>query len=106
METFHSIRNIEAGEELTVSYLSGISVRHERQAQLKSWGFQCSCSACKETPEGNMLERQLYRLALLSRGLEIGVPSTLSFEKKLGTHGKMAALLRSVGHEGKLLHQW
>jgi hypothetical protein len=53
-----------------------------------------------------MLERQLCRMALLSRGLEIGVPSTLSYEKRLGLHGKIAALLRSVGHEGKLLHQW
>jgi hypothetical protein len=106
METFHSIREIEAGEELTISYLSGISVRDERQAQLKSWGFQCRCSACKDTPKGIMLERQLCRMALLSRGLEIGVPSTLSYEKRLGLHGKIAALLRSVGHEGKLLHQW
>jgi hypothetical protein len=75
METFHSIRYIEAGEEVTISYISGISVRDVRQAQLKSWGFQCSCSACEDTPEGNILERQLRRLALLSRGLEIGVPS-------------------------------
>jgi hypothetical protein len=86
METFHSTRDIEAGEELTISYVSGISVRDERQAQLKSWGFQCSCPACEDTSEGNILERQLCRLALLSRGIEVG--------------------LRSVGYEGKLLHQW
>jgi hypothetical protein len=105
METFHSIRDIEAGEELTISYLSGISVRDERQAQLKSWGFQCSCPACKDTQEGNSLEQKLFRLVILSRELEVNVPGTLSYEKTLGTHGKMAALLRSVGHEGKLLHQ-
>jgi SET domain-containing protein len=34
METFHSIRDIEAGEELTVSYLSDTCARNERQARL------------------------------------------------------------------------
>jgi SET domain-containing protein len=49
METFHSIRDIEAGEELTISYISGFCVHDERQAQLKKWGFQCSCPACRDT---------------------------------------------------------
>lgn len=106
METFHNIRDIQAGEELTISYISGISMRHERQAQLKKWGFQCRCPACEDTQEGNALEKELCRLTLLNRALEVNVPSTHLYEKMLDTYKKMAALLRSIGHEGKLLHQW
>ncbi|OCK73120.1 hypothetical protein K432DRAFT_387550 [Lepidopterella palustris CBS 459.81] len=65
METFHSIREIEAGEELTISYLSGTCVRDERQAQLNKWGFQCKCPACQDTTDGNNTEQQLAQIVIL-----------------------------------------
>jgi SET domain-containing protein len=105
MDTFHSIRDIEAGEELTVSYISGFSVRDQRQAQLNKWGFQCKCLACKEIPDGNKLEQKLVRLALLSRELETADSHILPNKNTLKKHQKMAAIMCSAGLVGKSLHQ-
>ncbi|KAK7178113.1 SET domain-containing protein 5 [Paraphaeosphaeria sporulosa] len=104
METFHSIRDVEAGEELTVSYLSDTCVRDKRQARLNKWGFQCKCPACQNTSNGNKMEQQLAQLATLSQELEMAIPGTIVSIKTLNTHRKMAALLRSVGLVGKPLH--
>jgi SET domain-containing protein len=105
MDIFHSIREIEAGEELTVSYTSGFCVRGQRKAQLNKWGFQCRCSACKETPDGNKLEQQLVRLALLSREPGMAVSNILPNKNTLKMHQKMAAIMCSAGFVGKSLHQ-
>ena len=43
------IRDVEASEELTVSYVLGICSRSERRARLSKWGFECTCSACEDT---------------------------------------------------------
>jgi SET domain-containing protein len=106
METFHSIRDIEAGEELTVSYLSDTCVRDQRQARLNKWGFQCKCPACQNTANGNKIEQHLAKLATLSQELERAMLGTFASIKILNTHQKMAALLRSVGLVGKPLHNW
>lgn len=46
--TIHSLRAIEAEEELTLSYLEPFAtVREQRQAKLKEgYGFECACPAC------------------------------------------------------------
>ncbi|KAF2686179.1 TPR domain protein [Lentithecium fluviatile CBS 122367] len=103
-ETFHSIRDIEPDEELTVSYVSGMCVRAERQAQLNKWGFQCKCPACQDTPDGNKIEQQLTRLAMLRQELEMAAPVSLPSKKNLDTHRKMAALMHSTGLVGKYLN--
>ncbi|KAK4167209.1 SET domain-containing protein 5 [Cladorrhinum sp. PSN259] len=42
-----AVRDINPGEELTVSYIYGRNVRAERQKQLSSiWGFDCTCTQC------------------------------------------------------------
>ncbi|GAB1310619.1 SET domain-containing protein 5 [Madurella fahalii] len=41
-----AVRDIQPGEELTISYIYGQAVKSERQTQLKAWGFDCSCSQC------------------------------------------------------------
>jgi len=41
-----AVRDIAPGEELTVSYIYGKSIRAERQSQLQEWGFTCTCSQC------------------------------------------------------------
>ncbi|KAK6189334.1 hypothetical protein LQW54_013373 [Pestalotiopsis sp. IQ-011] len=43
----HAIRDIEPGEELTISYLDSFRVREVRQQRAHaSWGFACTCSQC------------------------------------------------------------
>lgn len=105
METFHNIREIEASEELTVSYLSGICVGDERQAQLNKWGFQCKCPACQNTSNGDQIEQQFFQIAMLSQELEMAA-SFFPSMKILDAHRKMAALMHSTGLVGKHLHQW
>lgn len=105
-ETFHSIRDIEAGEELTVSYLPGMCARAERQERLKQWGFQCTCVACQDTPKGKMLEKQLVQIAKLGGELELTVPGLVSPRRTLEKYQKMAALMRSTGLVGKALNNW
>ena len=44
----HAVRDIAAGEELTISYLDSFSTQAERKSRARgSWGFDCSCSQCR-----------------------------------------------------------
>ncbi|KAI0206406.1 hypothetical protein F4808DRAFT_118711 [Astrocystis sublimbata] len=43
----HAVRDIAAGEELTISYLDALQVRSARQERTRdSLGFACSCAQC------------------------------------------------------------
>ncbi|KAK7970572.1 Het domain protein [Apiospora saccharicola] len=43
----HAVRDIQPGEELTISYLDSFRARSVRQARARaSWGFSCGCSQC------------------------------------------------------------
>jgi hypothetical protein len=44
------VRDIPAGEELTISYIYGQALQAERQSQLNAWGFACSCKQCTLPP--------------------------------------------------------
>jgi hypothetical protein len=44
----YATRNIKAGEELFVSYISLLLSRQDRQKQLDRYGFQCHCEACAQ----------------------------------------------------------
>jgi hypothetical protein len=101
METFHSIRDIKAGDELTVSYVSGICARQERQEQLNKWGFQCRCPACENTSSGIQLESKLARLAILNQRVDM----LITDKQKLDMYRTMVALMHSIGLVGKSLHQ-
>ncbi|KAI7970079.1 hypothetical protein EIK77_001469 [Talaromyces pinophilus] len=49
-ETFHTIQDISAGEELLISYMDGSNwVKSKRQEYLQKWGFECNCPACEDT---------------------------------------------------------
>ncbi|KAG0150251.1 hypothetical protein CROQUDRAFT_652686 [Cronartium quercuum f. sp. fusiforme G11] len=48
-----AVRNIEAGEQITVSYIQHLVPRVDRLGKLKEkWGFDCDCHACcLDSPE-------------------------------------------------------
>ena len=48
-----AIREIPAGEELTISYI-GIteSFKFRQKILLEDWGINCACSVCKQGPQG------------------------------------------------------
>ncbi|KAL0930504.1 uncharacterized protein CTRU02_214579 [Colletotrichum truncatum] len=46
-----AVRNIEPGEELTISYVDSLSSRQVRQDRAKrNWGFGCTCKQCSLPP--------------------------------------------------------
>ncbi|KAI2616777.1 SET domain-containing protein [Hypoxylon sp. NC1633] len=44
-------RDIELGEELSISYIDVILPREERRSRLRGWGFECACSHCRMSDE-------------------------------------------------------
>jgi hypothetical protein len=65
-----AIREIPAGEELTISYI-GITENFEfRQEMLLNWGINCACAMCKKGPQGptdGPLYRRLQNIQRLER---------------------------------------
>ena len=59
-KTFHALRDIEAGEELTIAYLLPFQARVGRQRYLlEKHGFVCECLACDQsTTFGKASERR------------------------------------------------
>ncbi|KAK4162365.1 SET domain-containing protein 5 [Cladorrhinum sp. PSN259] len=43
-------KDIEKGEEITISYLVMGKTSDERKKALKQWGFQCTCDLCTASP--------------------------------------------------------
>ncbi|KAI0400153.1 hypothetical protein F4802DRAFT_508630 [Xylaria palmicola] len=41
-----AFRDIEVGEEITISYIPMNHPREKRQRDLRRWGFECACSLC------------------------------------------------------------
>ncbi|KAF2119611.1 hypothetical protein BDV96DRAFT_642628 [Lophiotrema nucula] len=44
-------RDIEVGEEITISYLMLGMTSHQRHANLERWGFKCTCDLCSSPPD-------------------------------------------------------
>jgi len=44
----YAARDIEEGEEITVSYIPLLKTRKERHGRLAQYGFVCGCEACKD----------------------------------------------------------
>ncbi|KAK5652639.1 hypothetical protein OQA88_10232 [Cercophora sp. LCS_1] len=65
--TIHAIRDIPAGEEITISYVDGFKTYAQRQARLlASFGFRCACSRCStsrtERKESDARRKRLKEL--------------------------------------------
>ncbi|KAH9906774.1 hypothetical protein F4778DRAFT_723317 [Xylariomycetidae sp. FL2044] len=41
-----AVRDIRAGDELSISYIDVLQTREKRQYRLSKWGFNCTCSQC------------------------------------------------------------
>jgi hypothetical protein len=66
--TFHAIKHIKKGEELTISYIFGNHWTKARRTQeLRRWDFACSCPSCEETMDAKVDDEERAR-----RVVEIG----------------------------------
>ncbi|XMA13710.1 hypothetical protein WAI453_006501 [Rhynchosporium graminicola] len=62
-QTFHAVREIAAGEELTIMYNQGTNLlRNQRQTELREWGFTCGCPACEDMSKGEERRADLFGL--------------------------------------------
>lgn len=101
-ETFHAIRDIMAGEELTITYICGTNrTQSQRQAELDKWGFRCTCPACEDTLQGRRREEKRAGLLALDQKLamniRIGGGTNESYKKGLEMAQKIAAIQKSEG---------
>jgi hypothetical protein len=57
-------RDVDVGEEITISYLDHTQPRVIRQVDMRAWGFICQCPACDiQHLDNRAHERRLKRLA-------------------------------------------
>ncbi|KAJ5503599.1 hypothetical protein N7463_006473 [Penicillium fimorum] len=99
-EVFHVIRDIVAGEELTVMYIDGTNLTQgQRQNELSRYGFQCTCPACEDTVQGRQRERKRAELAILDQELAATADdgTNESYRKRLQVVQKMSAIQKSEG---------
>ncbi|KAG6004958.1 hypothetical protein E4U21_000581 [Claviceps maximensis] len=71
-ETIYAIRDIVAGEEITITYLEGGSHAERAESLNVSFGFACSCELCRlSTAELRASDDRRARMKLLDRAIEI-----------------------------------
>ncbi|KAI0850343.1 SET domain-containing protein [Daldinia vernicosa] len=64
-------RNIEPGQELSISYIELMLSREERRSRLRKWGFECACSHCSmSNEEVATSDARLQRIEELETALE------------------------------------
>ncbi|KAI1469302.1 SET domain-containing protein [Daldinia caldariorum] len=64
-------RDIEPGQELSISYIELILSREERRSRLRKWGFECTCSHCRMSDdEAAASDARLQRIEELESALE------------------------------------
>jgi hypothetical protein len=74
----HAIRDIQPGEEITITYVDNEKDRNIRMTRLeKTWGFKCNCAACTAHP--NFVaesDSRLYQITDLAQALDDWTPSS------------------------------
>ncbi|KAK0622989.1 hypothetical protein B0T14DRAFT_427228 [Immersiella caudata] len=65
----HATRDIQPGEELTLSYINPVMQRVARMAKLaRNWGFQCACSHCtQERPRADASDARIRQIKELKQ---------------------------------------
>ncbi|KAK1749818.1 SET domain-containing protein 5 [Echria macrotheca] len=73
--TIHAVRDIQPGEEITISYVDAFKSYDERQHHLQTgFGFSCDCERCSASPaERRHSDQRLRRLATLEKEVGDGV---------------------------------
>jgi hypothetical protein len=61
----HAIRDVQPGEELSISYLDSFGARSMRQERARSsWGFTCTCQQCSlPRPEVHESDKRLMAIS-------------------------------------------
>ncbi|KAI1074004.1 SET domain-containing protein [Whalleya microplaca] len=66
-----AVRDIQPGEELSISYIGMLYPRAERQKLLRHWGFNCTCSHCAVPKrEAAASDARIAKIGILEKALE------------------------------------
>ena len=94
----HALRDINPGEELTITYINPSQTRSERQDKLhRHWGFRCTCTSCLQSRP--LTDASDSRIALIERLFK-----ELSDYSPVTGHGtpQMAELLVSLHEQERM----
>jgi hypothetical protein len=96
----HASRKIYAGEEITITYVDPLQTRLRRRAAIKrSWGFDCSCSLCSQSPQFvRESNRRIQAITQLTKAFDNPSPLT----RKVKGTPEMAELLVSLYEQERL----
>jgi hypothetical protein len=99
-ETFHAVRDITAGEELTITYIDGMNrKKRQRQVELDKRGFVCDCQACENTKDGERKEEIRAEMFNLDQELAIQLRhrTPAAWSQALKVAQRLAAMQKSEG---------
>ncbi|KAI1822393.1 hypothetical protein F4861DRAFT_550738 [Xylaria intraflava] len=66
-----AVRDIQPGEELSVSYINVFLLSRERKERIRNWGFECACALCQGTRDRTIAsDRRLRRIKELKTNLD------------------------------------
>jgi hypothetical protein len=94
--TIHVFKDVEEGEEITISYLDGSEPYNERQKMLsKNFGFNCTCHLCSIPPtQRRESDRRLNEITRLDSIIGDGVSTPLACFRNAS---KLLQLLQEEG---------
>lgn len=76
-------RDIEVGEEITVSYIPLIKSVKDRQARLYQYGFVCGCKACQSTESSRTRVKIAETIEMLEQKVSLQTLKEKSVERLL-----------------------
>ncbi|KAK4248619.1 hypothetical protein C7999DRAFT_30983 [Corynascus novoguineensis] len=95
-----AVRDIPAGEELTVSYIYGMVPRAERLEQLREWGFTCSCPQCALSDrESSASDNRIRQIKMLEDEIESLMSAAASNRRRRRQRGSGAEGGGAEGNE-------
>jgi hypothetical protein len=89
-------RDIEKGEEITVSYIPLLKSTQQRQERLQQYGFTCTCSACQSSESSKRRVKIAEALELLEQKLHSASAKIALVEKRIS---KTLALIEMIEEE-------
>jgi hypothetical protein len=89
-------RDIEKGEEITVSYIPLLKPIQQRQERLQQYGFKCTCSACQSTESSKRRVKIAETLESLEQKVHSTSTKTALIEKRIL---KAFALIKMIEEE-------
>ena len=90
-QVLYSLRSLEAGEEIVISYFDITLPRDQRQVKAKTWGFNCMCQAC----QGEGAKAHEEKLAFIRDAMTLGAHVASEPDPKSG-HSTTAILKKVI----------